>query len=304
MKKSLFYFFIILILFISACTDEDAGEAPENTNGEPEYEAESINDDIIVSTSSGDITEEEFYQTLKDTYGEYVLRDLVEQKIVEGEAESLNINEDEIEEEINLLKEEVGAQSDEQFFQMMQQQGVMNEEDLRARILKHLVLQHHIGHVGDITDEEIEAEYEKGEEVNARHILVTEEEEAIELYERIQDGESFEELAVEYSTDPGSSEDGGELGFFRRGTMTAPFEETAFNQEVSEVSEPVQSQFGYHIIETLERNPFEDELEEVSDSLRTALNNRKLAKMSVKQEELFDNIDIEVHDSQFEHLFQ
>jgi peptidyl-prolyl cis-trans isomerase D len=95
------------------------------------------------------------------------------------------------------------------------------------------------------------------EQVWARHILVETEEEANSIYERIQNGEDFAELAKELSLDTGSGAVGGDLGWFGKGAMVAPFEEAAFNLEVGEVSEPVKSDFGYHIIQVLghQENP-------------------------------------------------
>ena len=95
------------------------------------------------------------------------------------------------------------------------------------------------------------------EQVWARHILVETEEEANAIYERLQDGEDFAQLAQELSKDTGSGAVGGDLGWFGRGAMVAPFEEAAFSLEVGEISEPVQSDFGYHIIQVLghQENP-------------------------------------------------
>jgi peptidyl-prolyl cis-trans isomerase D len=95
------------------------------------------------------------------------------------------------------------------------------------------------------------------EQVWARHILVETEEEANAIYERLQAGEDFAELAGELSQDTGSGAVGGDLGWFGRGAMVAPFEEAAFSLEVGEISEPVKSDFGYHIIQALghQENP-------------------------------------------------
>src|SRR5690606_5126033 len=75
---------------------------------------------------------------------------------------------------------------------------------------------------------------------------------AEELRQRLLDGEDFAELAAEYSDDPGSATTGGDLGWFGHGAMVAPFEEAAFSLEPGEISEPVQTDFGYHLIEVLE----------------------------------------------------
>ena len=85
-------------------------------------------------------------------------------------------------------------------------------------------------------------------EVHASHILVDNEEHAKQLKLKLdRDEATFGELAREHSTCP-SSEKGGDLGFFGKGKMAQPFEDKAFNMNVGEVSEPVKTQFGWHLI--------------------------------------------------------
>ncbi len=86
------------------------------------------------------------------------------------------------------------------------------------------------------------------EEVRARHILVESEIKAKEIFEKIAHGEDFARMAKQHSKDPGSKEEGGDLGYFARGQMVPVFEETAFKLKKGDVSLPVQSQFGWHII--------------------------------------------------------
>ncbi len=91
-------------------------------------------------------------------------------------------------------------------------------------------------------------------QVHARHILVETEEEAQKVYQRLVGGEDFAAVAEEVSTDTASAKDGGDLGWFGRGKMVAEFEDVAFSAPVGEINEPVKSQFGYHIIQVLERD--------------------------------------------------
>jgi peptidyl-prolyl cis-trans isomerase C len=89
------------------------------------------------------------------------------------------------------------------------------------------------------------------QEVHARHILVATEAEAKDVAERLKKGEDFAALAKEKSKDAGA--EGGDLGFFTRGQMLKPFEDAAFALDVGEISEPVQTQFGWHIIKVEEK---------------------------------------------------
>ena len=89
------------------------------------------------------------------------------------------------------------------------------------------------------------------EEVLARHILVKDEKTAQEVRQQLLAGGDWSELAKKYSTDPGSKNKGGMLGWFGRGQMIKAFEETAFKLKVGEISQPVQTQYGWHVIQVL-----------------------------------------------------
>ena len=89
------------------------------------------------------------------------------------------------------------------------------------------------------------------QEVRARHILVETEAEAKEIAERVKKGEDFAALAKEKSKDSGA--EGGDLGFFSRGQMLKPFEDAAFALDVGALSDPVQTQFGWHVIKLEEK---------------------------------------------------
>lgn len=112
----------------------------------------------------------------------------------------------------------------------------------------------------EVTDEAITAAYEDmisgfepQEELNAKHILVATKEDADAVKAEIESGKPFEVLAMEKSTDPSAAQNGGDLGFFQRGQMVKPFEDAAFALEPGEVSDPVESQFGWHVISVVEK---------------------------------------------------
>ena len=98
-----------------------------------------------------------------------------------------------------------------------------------------------------IYDEQV-AKIKPEEEVSARHILVESEEKAKELKEKIKAGGDFAALAKEHTKDTGSKEDGGNLGYFSHGQMVPQFEEVVFKLNKGDVSDPVKTQFGWHLI--------------------------------------------------------
>ena len=89
-------------------------------------------------------------------------------------------------------------------------------------------------------------------QVRASHILVKTEEEALKLKEEIENGKSFAQIAKEVSLCP-SGQNGGDLGYFTKGQMVKPFEDAAFSMKTGEISNPVQTQFGYHLIQLTDK---------------------------------------------------
>ena len=87
--------------------------------------------------------------------------------------------------------------------------------------------------------------------IKCSHILVKKQSESLEILEKLKNGEKFGKLAREFSIDSGSAKRDGSLGYFGRGKMVKPFEDAAFKLEVGAVSEPVKSEFGYHIIKRI-----------------------------------------------------
>lgn len=133
----------------------------------------------------------------------------------------------------------------------------------------------------DTSDEILKAYYEENpnilKSVEASHILVDTEAEANVVLERLNQGEDFAELATELSKDTGSAAYGGELGYFGVGNMVPEFEEAAFNLEIGEISEPVKSQYGYHIIKVTDI--VVDDFEESIEAVKSSYQNVKYTEM-------------------------
>lgn len=111
-----------------------------------------------------------------------------------------------------------------------------------------------------VTEDTIKAAYDQYvkdfkpvEEVRARHILVATEDEAKAVKAELEGGKPFEVLAMEKTTDPSGKQNGGDLGFFSKGMMVPEFEAVAFTLEPGKLSDPVKSQFGWHIIKVEEK---------------------------------------------------
>ena len=137
----------------------------------------------------------------------------------------------------------------------------------------------------EFNDEDLKKYYEENierfvsnEERRSRHILIAideqdSEESALDLVtnlkNRLSTGEAFEILAKEFSNDPGSAENGGDLGWAERGLFVPEFDETLFNLEINQISEPVKTQFGYHIIQLNElKSGVQQNFEEIEYDLR------------------------------------
>lgn len=179
-------------------------------------------------------------------------------------------------------------------------EGMNKEEEYNALVenaKKEILTQYAINKLlSDVQISEAEAvgfyfsnkeAFQEEASVSARHILVADLKLAEEVVEKLKGGLDFSKAAEEYSTCP-SKERGGDLGEFTRGRMVPEFEEAAFNLEVGQVSEPVKTQFGYHIIMVdSKKEPKEKAFEEVKPAIMNELVNRK-------QNQLYNNLVTEL----------
>lgn len=216
------------------------------------------NEEVIAKVGDVNISKEEFYDSLVEKHGEETLNALISEKIIEFEIEKSNyeITQEDIDKEFTLMEFYYGGA--EKLAETMAAYG-MTREEMEENIKSNLSVKKLVSSNIVVTDEEVEEFYAENsqmfntdEQVNASHILVNTEEIANEVLGKIEAGEKFEDLASEYSKD-GSKDIGGNLGSFGRGEMVEPFEEAAFSLPIGEISEPVQSVHGYHIIRVNEK---------------------------------------------------
>jgi parvulin-like peptidyl-prolyl isomerase len=140
-------------------------------------------------------------------------------------------------------------------------------EEQKEAILIQLLYEKEVIKKSTPGERELKDFYKKmGEEIHARHIMVSDEKKALELYKKLKQGEDFEKLAREKSEDQVTKEKGGDLGFFTYDRMLSPVNDIAYRLKPGEISKPVKTFYGWHIIKVEEKKkreqkPYEEEKE-------------------------------------------
>ncbi|PAE34985.1 peptidylprolyl isomerase [Bacillus sp. 7884-1] len=219
-----------------------------------------LSKDKAIAKINGDaISKDELYNVMVKQYGAATVEQLIADKIVASEAkkQKITISDEELNKEVDKLKESYGGEED---FEQVLASNNTTVDVLKEDLKNYLTMRKLIEPQIKITDEELKTYFDENkdslgeaEQVKASHILIEDESTAKEIKQKLADGADFAELAKEYSTDEGSKENGGELGFFPRGTMVTEFEDVAFSLPINEISEPVKSDYGYHIIKVEEK---------------------------------------------------
>ncbi|MBU4485378.1 MAG: peptidylprolyl isomerase [Candidatus Delongbacteria bacterium] len=195
--------------------------------------------------------------------------------------ENIQVDPADIENTISKMKNKF--KSDEEFISALEKTGD-SIDTVKERIEKNIKLRNFVKQKffdsTHVSDEDLNKYYEqyperfdKGEEIRASHILFSEADKdiALEIHELLLNGEDFDEHAKKHSHCP-SGEGGGDLGYFDRGKMVPEFEQAAFETELNEISDLVQTQFGYHIIKvTDKRKGGKFELDEIKNQLRQSM---------------------------------
>ncbi len=251
----------------------------------------------IVQSKAGEITEEEFYNELKAQAGDKVLKQMIETMLLKKE---YKVTDKEIDEKIKEYKKKSGGE--EGLKQALRQYGIPDEQAFKKMVERELLAEKAATDGVKVSEEEMKKEFEDRykEEVKANHILVNDEKTAKEVKERLDKGEDFAQLASKYSIDPGSKDIGGKLGYIIKGNMVPEFDNVAFSLAVNKASDPVKTQFGYHIIKVTDKktNTFEDK----KDVIEKELKYQKAKPIDKLITELQKEADINIKDKELENI--
>ncbi len=220
-------------------------------------------EEVAISVNGKNITADTLYKELKNKYAKQIIIDDIDKKIFSV----MFKNDEEIEKQVNNQLEYIKNQYSTNFEETLKSAGYESEEALKEEIrLSYQRTKAVDTYIKDnIKDDEIKKYYndEYAGEISAKHILIkvksSDSEEGLsdegalnkakDLIKELNNGADFSTLAKENSDDTGSKENGGDLGYFKKGQMVSEFETAAYSLKVNEYTkEPVKTSYGYHII--------------------------------------------------------
>ncbi len=293
------------LLFVTGC-----GKVPQLKNGE----------EVFLQVDGKNVSANDIYNDLKEKYARDEIIETIDKIILEKKYKEDEALKEYVDAQINNYIQQYGEEG----FRQALSQSNMTENDLRATIAldyrRNLAVNDYVK--AQITDDEINKYYENDVrgDIKASHILIkpdttdsstdeekqTAEEEALnkakDVISRLNNGEKFEDLAKELSDDEGSKENGGDLGYFSKGSMVDAFEEAVVKLENGKyTTEPVKSEYGYHIILKVDQKE-KPKLKEVKDEIIDTLVTNKLNEdVTLKYKALYEirkDANLEIHDDE------
>ncbi|MED0977985.1 peptidylprolyl isomerase PrsA [Bacillus paramycoides] len=253
------------------------------------------NDSATIATATDStITKGDFEKQLKDRYGKDMLYEMIAQDVI---TKKYKVSDDAVNKEVQKAKDQYG----EQFKAVLENNRLKDEDDFKKQIKFKLAMNEAIKK--SVTEKDVKDYYKP--EIKASHILVSDENEANEIKKKLDAGASFEELAKKESQDIASKDKGGDLGYFGAGKMTPEFEKAAYKLKVGQISNPVKSPNGYHIIKLTDKKDLKP-YDEVKDSIRKNIEEERLADPSYSQKLLQDELkkaNIKINDSDLKDTF-
>lgn len=287
-KRNLLVTLLALVLILTACGNKNTGDAVATVDG---VEVPQKTFDLyykIKRDQAVSLAGEEYLNQPIDKLGRsageilrtMILDSVINQQVILNAASDVDLGDIDslVEEELKNYKEAVGEDNYKKSLEEINFTEDEYKQLLRNNIIEEKYKEKMLEDI-EVTDAEKEAYFNENKESftqrSARHILVETKEEADKVKERLNNGEDFVDLAKELSKDTGSAANGGDLGYFSKGTMVQEFENFVFNNEVGAVSDPIESQFGYHIIEI---TGSQDTMADVDEEITNAIKNDKLAE--------------------------
>lgn len=229
-------------------------------NGQPillaDYEQQVARYEASMVAAGESITTTEGQEMLAEGR-EWVLDMMIDQALIEAAADQagITVSDEEVEATAQALREEIG---DESFKAWLANEG-MSDEEMHDRLHDEMIASRMASQVATSVPTHTE-------HVHARHILASTEEEARQILSQVQAGAEFVTLARTYSQDTSTRDTGGDLGFFPQGVLTSQeVAEAAFALQPGQVSDVIQSELGFHIVQVVERNP---DMEVTPENLR------------------------------------
>ncbi|WP_088809456.1 MULTISPECIES: peptidylprolyl isomerase [Listeria] len=253
----------------------------------------------VVKTDNGDVTKDELYEAMKDKYGDQIVQQLTFEKILE---DKYKVTDKEVDAEVQKYKDQYG----DQFATVLAQSG-LTEESFKENI-KYNMLVTKATEANIKTDDKTLKEYYKTwqPDITVSHILVGDEKTANEVEKKLKDGAKFADLAKEYSTDTATKENGGKLEPFGPGKMDPAFEKAAYAlKNKGDVSAPVKTQYGYHIIqmdEPASKTTFEKDKKQVKDAYVASQINQENMQKALK--DVYKDADVKIEDKDLKDAFK
>lgn len=287
MKKMITVLAILSLVFLlGACSALTSGEGSKE----------------LVKTEYGTITKDDVYkEVISSERGKDLIQKVVYMQILKGKYE---VSDKEVNQRLDEMKEQ--ANDEDGFKAFLQQQGFKNETELKDQIKQSLYFFKATTDGVKVSDKQIKDYYEQNKdqytEARTSHILVDEESTAKEIEEELKKGTDFAELAKKQSTDKVSAAEGGDLGYLsgRSKELDPTFLAAALKLKKDEVSGPVKTIFGYHIIKVTDIK--ETPLSKVKDQIKQAL----MGKEAKPVQEILNklNKEIEIKEDAFKDVFK
>lgn len=275
-----------MLFLLGACSSQTSGEEPE----------------LLVKTQYGNISKVDLFKEVASTErGKELIQKLVYMQILKGKYE---VSDEEVNQRLDEIKNQVGGKDEYTMF--LQKQGFKNEEELKGHIEQSLYFFKATTEGVKVTDKQIKDYYEQHKdqytEVRTSHILVDNEPTAKEIEKELEKGADFAELAKKQSTDQVSAAEGGDLGYLSGASqeMDPTFLAAALKLKKGEVSEPIKTVFGYHLIKVTDIK--ETPLSQVKDQIKQTL----MSKEAKPVQEILNSLnkEIEIEEDVFKDAFK